>query len=306
MATQGFQVQARPVGVQQTTQQLRGLGSSLRSLATPLLGGGLLTGLLGGSLLSLALGGGTASNAMIRLQDTLERLFAPLGQLFNQFLDWFDQLPTWAQYTLALGTAFTFLLGPIRAVGAALLGLGLKAFANPIGLIVLAVIALAAAFYLLLTRVEPFRNFIRDLQEGFNNLPGPIRTAINTLAGFLIPLLGIYRLGTAIRELFSGNFSGAWRAFTGQSDNDLITPGGQLRVLPQQSDFFRQPGADFFALTPFERNLLGGIGLVPGATTNNQGGNNIVNVNNIYTPYPDRTEERLADQNLRDRLNGGF
>ena len=45
---------------------------------------------------------------MIRLQDSIETLLAPLADLFVKFVDLFEQLPAVAQLLIALGGSSLF------------------------------------------------------------------------------------------------------------------------------------------------------------------------------------------------------
>ena len=95
---------------------------SARGLIGPLIGAGLLTGLLGGGLLGLALAGGSASNAVLRIQSSIENLVSTAFRSLEGGIDFavrqFDKLPAGAQVAV-LATAVIIGLVLAKLIGAA-------------------------------------------------------------------------------------------------------------------------------------------------------------------------------------------
>ena len=124
--------------LERTQRNVRGLGSSVRGLALPFLGGALLGGLLGGSLFSLATASAESRNAIFQLQgvveSTLNRLFEVFGPFILQAISFFDRLPAWVQILF------------IFAAGLAVLGPTLLSIGGAIGVAAAAVLGLVSGF----------------------------------------------------------------------------------------------------------------------------------------------------------------
>lgn len=133
-----------------------------------------------------------------------------------------------------LVNAFRAISGVIKVVAGVFRGLTLVMAANPFVLIVLAIIALVAAFYLLYTRSEKFRNFINGLGEKiqevwgkvvdfFEELPAKISAAFDkakaVIGGFFDDIGGaIGGALTAVGDFFSDLFGGIASIGTGAFD----------------------------------------------------------------------------------------
>lgn len=107
--------------------------------------------------------------------------------------------------------------------------------ANPIGLIVIAIAALVAAFVLLWNKSEAFRNFWIGLWEGIKTVTAPavdyivgyfktmwenIKVVWDTvIAYFTMIIENIKLLFSGIGKLLSGDFSGAWEDIKGIFSN---------------------------------------------------------------------------------------
>lgn len=302
MVTSGLSVPINTPGAAQSTSRIAALGRSVRGLTSPLLGGGLLTGLLGGSLLSLALSGGTASNAMIRFQDILETLFAPVGQLSNQFLDWFEQLPTGVQRLFAISAA-------IGGVALAARGLGLFAlFTSIFNAIKKATVALWG--------------FI-TAQRVSSRIPPPITGRLPLGAGAGAGAGAAAGLaGVGVGSVIAGGLAGAGgqalqtvnTAQQFQQGNNLSGLLGGINLLGGFANPIgglvnlagNAPGLVGGAVGDVRRSLLGIGGDDANRPTASQG--QVTNQYNqtIYSVYPEISQQVLQDANLQARLNGGF
>lgn len=279
-------IRTQAVGDQQTTSRLNrvraslsGMATSVRSTFSPILGLGLLTGILGGGLLSIASSGGEASNAMVRLQSIMDRMLAPLFELSNRFLDWFETLSTGQQTALLLGGAITFLArGIIGGVLVRALGTASGAFAamwavalGPVGLIIAGILAIAASAYFLYTRFQTLRDGVREYAGIALRSLNFILTGMRQLIAAGLTLGHILRNPAAITDVegvfrradallndailsLDPSVEGRLRnlSFRGRTN----TPLSVLEAQGGRSSLLRQDGQGLFSLTPGERNLL--------------------------------------------------
>ena len=311
MTTRGDQidVRVRERGAAETTNRLnrvrgavRGVGRATTGALLPLIGGSLLAGVFGFSLLSLATSGGAASNAMVRLQATLERLIGPFIPLLVKVVEFLSLLPTWALGVLVVAFLMRgVLIAAIGAAAGALAGfLGIST-----GGLVLAIIAIGIAFYLLYTRFKPVRD---GVHAGLDLLIDDTNRWITRLLQGINILDRVSKAGAAFEEN-PFDFGAIRRAY--RSGGTLIPPhiiaGARIPQVPRpdESNFERE---GLFSLLPFERRVLGlatpstrtiGPAPAPGPqiTYNNYG----LSVEEINR----RLRDALNDPQLRRRHQGG-
>ena len=111
---------------------------SARGLIGPLIGAGLLTGLLGGGLLGLALAGGSASNAVLRIQSSIENLVSTAFRSLEGGIDFavrqFDKLPAGAQVAvLAVGVIVGALLAKAFSAAIGFVAAQIGTYLAPLG-----------------------------------------------------------------------------------------------------------------------------------------------------------------------------
>jgi phage-related protein len=110
---------------------------------------------------------------------------------------------------------------------------------NPIGLVVLAVAALAAGFVLAYKKIEPFRNLVDSIYQGIKNIGSAI--AASKFGQLLSNIIGSFgggraaggsvmagqsvRVGEFGSEIFTPNSSGVIRRDTGSGGNTFILNG---------------------------------------------------------------------------------
>jgi phage-related protein len=110
---------------------------------------------------------------------------------------------------------------------------------NPIGLVVLAVAALAAGFVLAYKKIEPFRNLVDSIYQGIKNIGSAI--AASKFGQLLSNIIGSfgggraaggsvtagqsYKVGEFGSEIFTPNSSGVIRRDTGSGGNTFILNG---------------------------------------------------------------------------------
>ena len=180
---------------------------------------------------------GTVAGGTQVLSAKVEDLFAKLGQsllpVMQTVVGWFSQFADWASKNSGLVTA---LAGVVGGLAAAVLGINaaLKAWqaiqvvlnialsANPIGLVVTAVAALAAGLVIAYQRSATFREFVQGLwaklQEGWGTIQrvaqavgqffvgawNSAASAVRAVAGAVQNVIGIIqRAISAVREFFS-------------------------------------------------------------------------------------------------------
>ena len=117
--------------LRRTGEAVGQLGTRVRGLALPLLGGSLLAGLFGGALASLAVGGGAAHGSVLRLQSSLDQLSDTILNAAAPALDWFSGQSENAQFgILAAAGAVTLFRSPLLALA--------RLLANPVGVALVA------------------------------------------------------------------------------------------------------------------------------------------------------------------------
>jgi phage-related protein len=110
---------------------------------------------------------------------------------------------------------------------------------NPIGLVVIAVAALAAGFVLAYKKIEPFRNLVDSIYQGIKNIGSAI--AASKFGQLLSNIIGSFgggraaggsvmagqsvRVGEFGSEIFTPNSSGVIRRDTGSGGNTFILNG---------------------------------------------------------------------------------
>ena len=210
MTTEHIPIRTSAPGAVQTRSQLNAVAASVTAVGTAtrgvfstFVGGGLLAGLFGVTLLSVASSSGEASNAQIRLQDTLEDFLGPAYRAIDAIIQWYRELTVLEQVLSGLGVALLlFLRGPIAnlllrlvTLLAGITGLTttvklfIAAFAGAIGTIatIVAIVGLAAiAFYFLYTRFEQFRRGVdSEVIGGINELIVGFNQGIDVLNLFI-------------------------------------------------------------------------------------------------------------------------
>ena len=277
-------------GAASGTRNILALGASLRGLFAPMVGGYLLGNLLAGSFGSITQGSGKMRGSMDSLQGTLESLLDPLGNLALKGSDAFAEWPTWAQYLTLATTALIGLgpfLPPIISFFTAAPGLigsastALLTFAtNPVTIMIGLAIGAGIALYLLATRFK----FVRDWA---NYALGPVNELNKVLRG-------IQDFGNRISPNIPLPNGRSLELF-----DFLPIPKGNLGF-SDESDFYATDGG----LSPFEQSIVDAIkGVTGGDTTNNSGGNIIVQ---SPTSVQDAAIRTITDPTLRNSLyNGG-
>jgi phage-related protein len=110
---------------------------------------------------------------------------------------------------------------------------------NPIGLVVIAVAALAAGFVLAYKKIEPFRDLVDSIFQGIKNIGSAIAASkFGTLLSGIVSRFGggraaggsvtagqSYKVGEFGAEIFTPNSSGVIRRDTGSSGNTFILNG---------------------------------------------------------------------------------
>lgn len=338
-------VNIRETGGEQTRRSLRQTAGAVSNLAgtarrsfSPLLGLGLISGLLGGGLLALGLSSGVASNAMFRLQSSLEALLQPLVNLLIPAIDLFSRMPVWAQYMLLLAGAAIILAPSLIKVGAAIAGLG-----APVLLAIGAGLLLAGLFYFLITRSETFRNVfasvINLVLTDFKNLVNGVAEGINIIRALWDGLEALFvssglptviaNIAAGLQDVFAGNFaSGLNRLNTALNDIAVPRISAFQQAYTSRRASFRQPiselsfssptgnivAPDYTSLSPLENNILdffrdafAGQGGAPLPATQFAPGS--VTTNNYFGLSVDEQQRRVAqfasDPNAQGRLNGG-
>jgi len=121
--------------------------------------------------------------------------FGILGKILNFFGTGLIPLVT---------KAFRFLMIAFGAAetGATTLSMVMTALLGPIGLIILAVVAIAAALVLLWKYAKPISNFFDNLWERFKNLSTPLKILVGAIALITLPLTAFVLLIVGLVKLF--------------------------------------------------------------------------------------------------------
>ena len=145
---------------------VKGVGRGVAGLALPFLSGAVLGGLLGVSLGNILQGSSAASNAINRLQGSLEsitnQLFERAFPVIEVLLNWFDRLPQSIQNAIAFVLLAAVAVRILTGAFTALTGIQIATLlTNPIFLVVAAIILLVGWVLLLHFRWDETINFMR-------------------------------------------------------------------------------------------------------------------------------------------------
>lgn len=295
-----IRIRVRTEGAEKAQRDIRGVSNELgnmerrtRGTLLPMLGAGVLTAGLAAGLLGLAASSGAAQNALARIASTIEIFLEPfieaLVPLADAFADWFAELSSGQQKLVGIGIVGGLFAGTLVRIVAgvvtlarwlgtlaariipavvrglalvrtAMLGVAAAALANPWVLAAVAIAALIALMYLLVTRVQGVQNvfetvgnhivaFFNDIIASVAGSLNSVIRAANQVPGVNIPLVPRVRIPT------------------------FDIPD----VDPQQG---------FFELRPFEREALQGLGNLA-----REAGNQIFNTqnNNYFGLSPEET-----------------
>ena len=170
------------------------------------------------SNLTSLFGGAAAANAetmagkmqimKVQMAETKEAIGAALLPAIQQLLDFLMPLATWAQENtkvfLILAGVIGGLAGAVLAINAAMkvyqatlvivkvaqAALNFVMAANPIGIVIVAIMALVAAFVIAYNKSETFREIIQGL---FGAIKTGVEFSVNAIKGYLEFVLGFYK-----------------------------------------------------------------------------------------------------------------
>lgn len=103
----------------------------------------------------------------------------------------------------------------INAAKTAMIALNVVLAANPIGLVVAAIVGLVAAFAILWNKSEAFRNFWIGIWEGIKNIvKAAIDIVVNKIRDFAAKIIAIFNIGKAIFDIGKNIVVGLWNGIS--------------------------------------------------------------------------------------------
>lgn len=103
----------------------------------------------------------------------------------------------------------------INAAKTAMIAFNVVLAANPIGLVVAAIVGLVAAFAILWNKSEAFRNFWIGLWEGIKNIiKAAIDIVVNKIRDFAARIIAIFNIGKAIFDIGKNIVVGLWNGIS--------------------------------------------------------------------------------------------
>ncbi len=141
-----------------------------------------------------------------------------------------------AEFIVRLGPAFKLLKAGITTVITAMRALSVAFLTNPVGIIIIAIIALVAAFVILYKKSETFRNFINSLGPFFKKVWNGIVTFFQGIPGFF----------QAAWDKITGAFTTAIDWIKANWKNIIFIIMGPLGILIGNVGGFRDKLVNFF------------------------------------------------------------
>ena len=160
----------------------------------------------------------------------ISEIIATIGKKAKEVLDVVaDKLPAIISFLKTIAPILTPILAAvmafkvvgtiislINAAKTAMLALNVALAANPIGLVIAAIVGLVAAFAILWNKSEAFRNFWKGLWEVIKNIiKVAIDVVVNRIRGFAAKIIAIFNIASKVYGIGKNIVVGLWNGISG-------------------------------------------------------------------------------------------
>jgi phage-related protein len=161
---------------------------------------------------------------------SISEIIATIGKKAKEVLDVVaDKLPAIISFLKTIAPILTPILAAvmafkvvgtiislINAAKTAMIALNVALAANPIGLVIAAIVGLVAAFAILWNKSEAFRNFWKGLWEVIKNIiKVAIDIVVNRIRGFAAKIIAIFNIASKVYGIGKNIVFGLWNGISG-------------------------------------------------------------------------------------------